>query len=167
AEEDGLARGVVGWRGPDCAARGAVMEDVLAPGVLDRDWRIERFRLRADVVLPRDLAGFRLHGDEVAAAGAGAVRALVRVPLLERPAREHDFAVREDWRGEPAGGRGGGGERGGPRIDLPLLLACVPVECVEEAAEVSEIDRVLRHQGGAEDAGEVVRILRTAGTVEF
>src|SRR5262249_24539095 len=73
AEKDGARVGVERWRTPDRAGAWAEVEHMVAPTILDRNGRVEPFRLGAEAVFPHDLAGRRLQGDDEAPAGAAFV----------------------------------------------------------------------------------------------
>ena len=71
-------------RGPDRAGRGAELENVLSPGVLDLDRRVQTFGLGANVILPGDTARLRLEGhDETATGETLVVGAKIPDPLFE------------------------------------------------------------------------------------
>ena len=151
AEEQRVGFGIVRRRGPDAARRGTVLERVLAPGTFHDDRRIELLRLRADVVLPDDLAGLRLERHQEAAAGAAGVLAVpakscssVPPPKMTLPSARIGEAIKRLFQWAP-------GKLLRPAVDLPALLPGVGVEAVHPAAGIREVNGPVRDQRRAED----------------
>src|SRR5205823_9495082 len=156
---------------PYRAGGGAEVEDVLAPGVLDGHGRVELLRLRADVVLPQDLAGARLQRGDEAAPRTAAVGRVGADAVLEAAASHDHLVFGQDRRREDAVGRVRAGERLEARVDLPPRLPVGAVERVDGAGDVTGVHRVVGHERGAHEAGgrqaeDRRRSLRRAGAVE-
>ena len=101
AEENGPRSRMIRRRGPDRAGRGTELEDVLSPGVLDGDRRVQAFGLGANVILPGDAARLWLQGhDETATGETFVAGAKIPDPLFEGAARDDDFAVGQDGSGK-------------------------------------------------------------------
>ena len=144
ASNDGVA--------PDRARRRPEVKDVVAEAVLDRDRRLQGLGLGPDVVLPDDLAGLRLQGDDEAPPGAALVAGEGRDDLLERAAGDDQLAVGEDRRGEEDVQRVGPGELLASHAQLPTLLPGRPVQRVDPALQIREEDGVFGDQRRAVDA---------------
>ena len=120
------------------------MKDVVAQAILDRDRRIEGLGLGADVVFPEDPAASSAPGPRTK---PRPVLALVDGEcgddLFERAAGDDQLAVGQDRRGEEDIDRMSAGEILGPRVELPALRSVGPVQRIEPAADVAEVDRVI------------------------
>src|SRR5262249_48948825 len=133
--------------------RGAIAEDVRAPGVPDGHGRVELLRFGADVVLPHDLPGARLQGDDEPASRAAGVRRVGPHGVLVAAAGDHHQTAGQDRRREDAVGGVAAGEGLDARVDLPALPAGGPVQRVDGAAEVADVDRVVGDEGRVHEAG--------------
>src|SRR5262249_199000 len=144
--------GMIRRRGPDRAGRGTEVEDVLPPGILDRDRRVEGVGLRPDGVLPGDAPPPRLQGHDEAPAREPLLPPPQQPPPpLPPPAPAPHLAAGRGRRAPPPAALAPPRGRPGRRAHPPLFLAGVPVERVDEPGERAEIDSVLGDQGGAID----------------
>src|SRR5688572_12130512 len=116
------------------------MEDMVAPTVLDRDWRVERFGLGTDIILPHDSACLRIKRKDKAPSGTTLVARKWGEDLFERAARDDQLAVGEDRRGHKNVDRVCSWKSFGARVEFPTLRTGLSVERVEPAASVAEED---------------------------